>query len=92
MTPEDYADLRPEPLDPEACVYRGQVYRRHETWGDHPVCVRCGRDTDTEEISMQNNGDFGQHGPNCPCARPGCGTGAMPTHEPDCQCAICRPA
>ena len=26
----DYADLRPEPLDPETCVYRGQLYRRHE--------------------------------------------------------------
>jgi hypothetical protein len=49
VIPEDYADLRPEPLDPEACVYRGQLYRRHETWGDHPVCVRCGRGTDTEE-------------------------------------------
>jgi hypothetical protein len=21
------------------------------------------------------NGDFGQHGPYCPCARPGCGNG-----------------
>lgn len=49
MTPEDYADLRPEPLPAGVCAYRGQLYRRHETWGDHPVCVRCGRDTDTEE-------------------------------------------
>lgn len=49
MIPGDYDDLRPESLPEGVCAYRGQLYRRHETWGDHPVCVRCGRTTDTEE-------------------------------------------
>lgn len=47
MTPGDYADLRPEPV--QECVWRGQEYREHETWGDDPVCVRCGRITEIEE-------------------------------------------
>lgn len=46
MTPDDYADLRPEPV--AVCVWRGYEYLEHEPWGDDPRCVRCGRTIDTE--------------------------------------------
>lgn len=47
-SPDDYADLRPESLPAETCVWKGQVYRRHEAWDGWPTCSRCGKEVDPD--------------------------------------------
>lgn len=50
-SPDDYADLRPEPMPAETCVWKGQVYRRHEAWDGWPTCSRCGKGVDPDADS-----------------------------------------